>query len=84
MFVVVNPSKFFGEKAFLRENLNCHILGIEGRKKLKFSEDRVQICQNFLKENRAKNVQPECPLTFGSIMRINHEISSGVHVTFLK
>ena len=36
-----------GEKVFLRGNLNCHILGTERRKKLKFGEVSLQICQNF-------------------------------------
>ena len=39
---------------FLREKLSCHILGTEGRRKVNFGEVSIQVCQNLLKENRAK------------------------------
>ena len=45
---------FYGRKAFQRGNLNCHILGTEGRRKLKFGEVNLSIRQSFSRENRAK------------------------------
>ena len=52
--LLASLSKFLREKAFLRGNLNCHILGTKGRRKLKFGEVSLQICQNILRENLAK------------------------------
>ena len=47
--------KIFKEYAkFPRRNLICNISETEGRRKLKFSEDSLQICQKILRENRAK------------------------------
>ena len=59
----LQPSQNFErEKAFLKENLICCISGTEGRRKLKFGEVGVQICQNFFeKKIKQKNFQPECP-----------------------
>ena len=55
--MVDNPSKIStGEGAFLNENLNCCIFETESCRKLKFGEFGIQICQQFLKENRAKSV----------------------------
>ena len=51
---------FKGEKAFLRWNLNCHILGTEGRRKLKFGKVSFQICQNFSEKIKQKNFWPDC------------------------
>ena len=42
--------------------MNCHILEAEGRKKLKIVEVSLQICQNCLRENGAKNFRPDCSL----------------------
>ena len=53
-------------KSFLKGNSNCHILETEGRRKLKFSEVRLHICQNLLLTNiRAKTLfRPECTFKF--------------------
>ena len=40
---------FKGEKAFLRENLTRYISGTKYRRKLKFGEVGLKICQNCLR-----------------------------------
>ena len=45
---------FLGGKALLRGNLICYSSGTEGRRKLKFGEVGLWICQNFLRKNLAK------------------------------
>ena len=47
---------FYGEKAFLRGNLICYISGTDGCRKLKFGEIGFQICQKFLRKNRAQKI----------------------------
>ena len=44
------------EKAFPRGNLNCHILKTESRRKLKFCEVSLQICQKFLRKKNKQNI----------------------------
>ena len=57
-------AKFLKEKDFLRGNLNFRILVTEDRRKLKFGEVSLQICQTVLRENRAKIFGLECPHRF--------------------
>ena len=56
LFVIGKPEDFQGELYFLKGNLNRHILGTKGRRKLKFGEAGLQICQKFLRENLANIV----------------------------
>ena len=65
------------EKAFLRGNLICYISRTEGRRKLKFGEVGLQICENFLKKNRAKNFRPDCPFKANQRMAtLGHQLNN--------
>ena len=65
-----------GERPFLRRNLNWYTLGIERRRKLKFGGVSLRICQNFSRENGAKNNQPEYR-TFEMAVLVTFTNSSG-------
>ena len=43
-----------GEKTFLMGNLNCQVLGTKGRKKLKFGEVSLQVCDIFWRGEKTK------------------------------
>ena len=62
MFAIGCLAKFIRKKNnnIIMGNLNCHILGTEGRRKLKFGEVSFQICPNFLRETEQINFRPEC------------------------
>ena len=54
LFVIGNHGKISNGKSILQGSLHYHILKTEGCRKLKFDKVRFQICQTFLRENRAK------------------------------
>ena len=54
LFVISNPGKISDGKSILQGSLHHHISGTEGCQKPKFGEVGFQICQTFLRENRAK------------------------------
>ena len=78
LFLIGYPGKFLRGKSFLREILICYISQTEGRRKLKFGEVGLQVCQKFLREHRAKNFRPECPVKLTILRRrfINDEAMS--------
>ena len=67
LLAVGSPGKFLREKS-LRWNLKCRILGIEGRTKPKFGDVSLQICQIFLRENRAKMFDLNALLIFERVL----------------
>ena len=62
LLLTSNSGKISKGEKHLRGNLSCYISGKEGRRKLKFGDVSPQICQLFLRENKAKKSAKKFPM----------------------